>query len=644
LERLRRASSHDGEHGAPLADMPTRVLGERPAVAPSARKPNDGAKTGAKKKRPDGPVSAFHQPVPNRPKRLTVWLGICAVFLAVAGAAWWRMGGGAGGDAKSALPETKHVAVLPFETVGGDAATLALSDGLVETLTSKLTQLEQFQGTLMVVPSSEIRNEKISSVEQARRMFNLNLVITGSVQRWGERIQLTANLVDAVQVRQLGATTLDVDVDDMASLREGFVGRVAGLLELEMTPAARKSLVVAETNRPTAYRAYLEGRGYLQRFDVAGNTDLAVARFQEAIAQDPAYALAYAGLGEAYWKKAEVTYDPHWSALAIENAEHAVKLDENIPMTRVKLGSIYGSNGRHDDAIAEFQKALVLNPSSAEAYRGLGQVYAAAGRNDEAESAYKKSVELRPTDWYGYFLLARFYAGRGRFSEAETVYRQAIEISPDNDANYRNLAAVYGRIGREAEAVKLLETALRIQPSALTYSYLGVEHYYTGEFQNAAKNFEMAVDLNSNDYLLWGNLADAYKWIPGEQRKAEQAFRRAIELGEQKLAITPDDELLRSLLAEYWVKLGEAEKGLEIVRELGDYAKRSIHCRFHVATVFELTNQREKAVPEMIQLLDAGYTVRRIGEDPYLAGLWRDPRIRDAAARLGGTIPARETQ
>ena len=97
--------------------------------------------------------------------------------------------------------------------------------------------------------------------------------------------------------------------------------------------------------------------------------------------------------------------------------------------------------------------------------------------------------------------------------------------------------------------------------------------------------------------------------------------------------------MLRSLLAEYWVKLGEAEKGLEIVRELGDYSKRSIHCRFHVATVYELTNQREKAVPEMIQLLDAGYTVRRIKEDPYLAGLWRDPRIRDAAARLAETKP-----
>lgn len=309
-----------------------------------------------------------------------------AALLLVSWTAWFVS---SGGFRRSQLPEQKHVAVLPFEAFSQDVPVQALSDGLVDTLTSKLTQLERFRGELMVVPASEIRSREIRTVEEARRIYGVNLVITGSVQRWGPRLQITANLVDAAGIRQLDAVTLDVEADELVALRNGLTVRVAGMLDLELTPGARQELLFGETRLAQAYRAYLEGRGYVQRYDVEGNIDKAVQSFEEAIAIDDGYALAYSGLAEAYWRKADAANDAKWAEKAIENAERAVAINGDLVTTRVKLGEIYAAGGREQDAVSEFEQALKLNPSSAGAHQGLGLAHMNLGNFDKAEDSYR---------------------------------------------------------------------------------------------------------------------------------------------------------------------------------------------------------------------------------------------------------------
>ena len=213
------------------------------------------------KKESQGPIRGL---LDRERKRLAAAAATAAVLLLL-WASWFLSSGDFRG---SELPERKHVAVLPFEAFSQDAPMRALSDGLVETLTSKLTQMERFRGELMVVPASEIRSREIHTVDEARRIYGANLVVTGSVQRWGPRLQITANLVDAATVRQLDAVTLDVEADELVALRDGLAFRVAGMLDLELTPGARRELLFGETRLAEAYRAYLEGRGYVQRYDV----------------------------------------------------------------------------------------------------------------------------------------------------------------------------------------------------------------------------------------------------------------------------------------------------------------------------------------------------------------------------------------
>ena len=146
--------------------------------------------------------------------------------------AWW---GFRRFSSSGVLPEEKRIAVLPFDVVGNDPAVRILADGLVETLTSKLTQIEDFQGKLTVVPASEIRGRNITSAEAARRVYGVNLVITGSAQRWSDRIQFTLNLVDTAKVRQIASRTVDYDAAKPIALRDGAVNSAVRLLALNLS-------------------------------------------------------------------------------------------------------------------------------------------------------------------------------------------------------------------------------------------------------------------------------------------------------------------------------------------------------------------------------------------------------------------------
>ena len=490
------------------------------------------------------------------------------------------------------LPEEKRIAVLPFQLVDEDASRRAFRDGLVEALTSKITRLEQFQQSLSVVPSSEIRAENVTSVRQAQRLFGVNLALTGSLQRVSDRMRLTLNLVDAATLRQVKSETVEASVGDLLRLQENAVERAVGLLELALEPDSARALAAGDTSQPRAYEQYLEGRGYLQRYDLDDNLDKAVESLESAVRQDPDYALAYAGLAEAYIWKYSRTKEKEWMDKALAHAKRSVELDQDLTIAHVKLGRVYGSTGQHEDAIAAFQQALKKYPSQSEAHRGLGRSYEKLGRVEQAEAAFVDAVKLRPNDWQTHSLLAIFYMRRGRYLEAEAAFRSAIELAPNNHINYRNLAVVYHMMGRAEDAKAQLETSVAIEPTAKAYSNLGTIYFYEERYQAAARVFELAIDLGAAEYQSWGNLADAYRWVPGADAQAKAAYRRAIELAEQALTVNPNATRVRSSLAVYWAKLSEPEKASAELSQLPASAKSDVNIRFKIAIVHELAGRR----------------------------------------------------
>jgi TolB-like protein len=184
------------------------------------------------------------------------------------------------------VPAEKRIAVLPFRNVGNAPENQALCDGLMEVLTSELTELEQFQGTLWVVPSTEVRREQLSSAEGARRALGANLVIVGSVQRDAQQVYLTASVVDAKTLRQLSSRSLRKSLADLADLQESVVREIARMLELHLGSDESQALSTRQTKAAGAYDFYLQAQGCLQRRSVA-DLDHAIDLLNRAVAQDP---------------------------------------------------------------------------------------------------------------------------------------------------------------------------------------------------------------------------------------------------------------------------------------------------------------------------------------------------------------------
>jgi eukaryotic-like serine/threonine-protein kinase len=261
------------------------------------------------------------------------------------------------------VPAEKKIAVLPFRNIGGNRDNEAFCDGIMEALTGELTELSQFHGSLWVVPASEVRREGLASPGEARRALGANLVITGSVQRDHDHVHLTANLVDANTMRQLRSREIQRPVSEEAGLQDSVVREIAGMLELELGTRERQALAAGGTEASGAYDSYLQARGHLQRRG-RGDIDQAIQMFQQAIALDSKYALAYAGLGEAYWRKYRETSDTQWVDPARENCQLALKLNNQIAPVYLTLGIIEEGAGHHQLALDALEKARQLEPSN----------------------------------------------------------------------------------------------------------------------------------------------------------------------------------------------------------------------------------------------------------------------------------------
>ena len=562
-------------------------------------------------------------------RRLPVWLKIAsATVLLVAGISIIapRLS-----DKIRVWPESlspvsaKELVVLPFTNVGNDPQNQGFCDGLVEILSSKLSQLEQFQRTIRVVPSTDVLREGIVSVREASQIFGATLAITGSVQRTEDRVRLTINLVDPQTLRQLKSKTIDTEVHDISVLQDGVVLEVAALLDVKLSNQAKQVLAVGGTTVPSAYEYYMQGRGYLQRYEVAQNIDTSISLFNLALAQDRRYALAQAGLGEAYWRKYEQTKDTQWADQAKKSSTAAIGLNDKLAQVYVTLGMIHTGTGRYEEAVQNLQKALALDPINADAYRELAKTYQRMGRVNDAESTYRNAIAVRPSYWGAHNELGGFYYRLGRYADAEKEFRSVVALTPDNARGYSNLGVTAYYQNRYEEAAKMLEKSVAIKPSGAAYSNLGLVFYTLTQYTEAARYYELAIQTSGRESQWWHNLAAAYQWS-NEPRKARAAFQRTAELAEEQRRVNPRDPSLLILLADAYSNLNQAQRARELLEKALALSPDAVSDMFQASVVYEQLGDRKLALQWIAKAMKAGYSQDLIEKSPTLAQLRLDPR------------------
>jgi len=215
-----------------------------------------------------------------------------------------------------AVPARVHLAVIPFEPVNATPEMIPLSRGLTEALNAKLVQVTE-RRTLQVVPASEVRDKKVQTLEQAHREFGVNLVLRGSLQQAGERLRVTYAIVDVSTRRQLRGDSITAAAGDPFALEDQVIASVLDSLEVELQPRERTIMRARGTREPAAYDYYLRARGYLQDYQKPESVQSAIEVFRHALEKDSKYALAYAGLGEAFWRRYQQTQDTKWVGEAL---------------------------------------------------------------------------------------------------------------------------------------------------------------------------------------------------------------------------------------------------------------------------------------------------------------------------------------
>ncbi len=378
-----------------------------------------------------------------------------------------------GGEPAAALPlpDKPSIAVLPFVNMSADPEQEYFSDGITEDL---ITDLSQLSGLFVIARNSVFTYKgKAVKVQEVSRGLGVRYVVEGSVRKAGNRLRITAQLVDATTGGHLWAERYDRELIDIFTLQDEVTRQIVAALQVKLTQGEQERLVRRTTDNLEAYDYCLRGWEYFHRATKEANAQ-ARQMFEQAIELDSGFGGAYAGLGMTHWLEWLWQWNQDTQTLerALELTQRAVALDDSLPQAHTLLGWVHLFRKRYEEALTEIEQAIALNPNDADAHARLGGALIFVGRADEAIGLEEKAMRLDPhyPPLYLSFLGLAYY-WTGQYEAAVTSLKRALIRNPDFLAAHLHLAVAYGELGREEEARAEVSEVLRINPH---YSLEGV--------------------------------------------------------------------------------------------------------------------------------------------------------------------------
>ncbi|MDJ0762001.1 MAG: protein kinase [Myxococcota bacterium] len=576
----------------------------------------------------------------KRPKRSLLTLAILVLSLGAI-VAFGLIQGFERPTAKKVEVSDTTLAILPFENIGNDPELATLCVGLTESLTNGLGQVNEFKGKLQIIPAAEVRNSNIKTAKQARESFGAGLIVGGSLQREDQDVRMNVNLVKGTS--QLAAANSAAGMKEIDALQRRALLKIVGFLRSQ-----EKGVLPNEdqTNRPDKPNAVSFFKQGMKKLDDYVNTpgdletiESAIDLFQKALAIDPNYAAASAGLSQAYGRKYLANKDGMWLEKALQLAQRAVELDQHLGIARVSLGLAHVEKGNDQEALDAFNQSLILDPFSADGKAGLGQVWEVRGDIEKAAVFFEEAVDLDSSNRELHDLLGNAYYHLGRYQMAEVVYLKSVELAPNSRLGHSNLSSIYVMQGKYNLAATHLQRALEIQPNPTLYSNLGTLYFFQGRYTDAVSAFKKAVAMpgGANNFILWVNLADAYRWTPDNEVNAKKAYECAIRMINEKLKNSPDSADLISRKAICLAKIENHSQALKILKRIKSKSIQNPQIHYRMSVVFEISGKRELALKSLEQAVRNGYSIEDVRVDPELEKLRQDPKYHLLFVDLGKT-------
>ena len=520
-------------------------------------------------------------------------------------------------------PSETSIAVIPFVNMSDMKELEYFADGLAEEILNLLARLNELD--VAARTSSFYFKGRDVGIQEIARHLGVRNVLEGSVRRQGNRVRVTAQLIDASNGYHLWSETYDRDSSDTFDIQDEIARQVVAKLQVILSDSSKKILDQRPALVPRAYDYYLRGREYLRESRGVDSLDQAVTLFTRAIALDDGYAEAYAGLCDSLLGHYRISRDPRNFKSAEKACQNALALDSKVPAVYVALGNLYRFSGENAAAIREFERALKLNPKAVDALIGLAETYEQDNKPERAQELFLQAIQLQPYYWHAYQRMGSFLFSAGRFDEAIPYYQRITEMMPDNAGAFSDLGAVHYMLNQFESAALAMQKSLELAPTAIAYSNAGASLFLLHRFEEAVDMYQKAVEYAPDDFENWGSLGDAYRYSEGLQELAEPMYRNAIKLALESLEVNANDVSTLGLLAHYEANIGNREQALQYLARASALAPKDLYVNYTTATALCALGETEQALAALNLAIRLGYSATLAKADASLCGLTELP-------------------
>ena len=473
---------------------------------------------------------------------------LAALAIAFGSFLFWKQGKPKTSAPTSVIRE-KSIAVLPFVNMSADKNDEYLSDGVSEELITALSKIAGLQ--VKARTSSFAFKGKNEDIQKIGELLHVSHLLEGSVARAGNKLRITAQLIQASDGNHLWSDTYDREMQDIFAVRSEVAQQVAETLKIRLLGEDKKRLDTKPTENIEAYNLYRQGRYYADKFSQDGFKK-ALGFYQQAIEKDPRFALAYAGMADTYVLAADFYIPPREAfSKAKEAALKAIEVDETLAEAHASLGFVHF----HYDwdwaaAEKEFKRALTLNPQSAQAHLLYTEYLAGMGRYDEAYSQGRRALELDPLSISARWSLGWASLHAGRSDDAIQQFSKAAELDPNNAWVRLYLGRAYLSKGMGQRGIEEMETAQRLEPDhPMVLAFLGYGYAVTGRRADALKSLQTLDEIEKKHYVSRISRVYVYAGL-GDKDKAFEWLEKAYQERSDLLAWFRKDPESKSLQSD----------------------------------------------------------------------------------------------